>query len=180
MKECSKQHSKAWLELMGAYQEFRTKLFYWVQESDDVKHHDLSMELGIPIITRDLQQRLLVMNFLSSTDMWDEKAILLVYEELTKIALQEQDEIAAYARMALKKIKHQTERIHIADKVFQLATIEKKQEEPDCVLFQNGCMLLHDLGCKEQLKHYIYEYKDDITLASGLDETDLNELVELT
>ena len=37
--------------------------------------------------------------------MWDEKALLLVQKELTAIALQEQDEIAAFARMALSKIK---------------------------------------------------------------------------
>lgn len=180
MKQFSEQHSKTWLELMAAYQEFRTKMFDWAKERDEVKHHDLHMELSIPILKRDLHKRLLVMNLLSSTDMWDEKAILLIYQELTKIALQEEDEIAAYARMTLKKIKHQPERVKIADEVFIVAAEEKKQEKPDGVVFHNGCMLLHDLGCKEQLKQFIYEYKDHIYLASGLDETDLSELVEST
>ena len=44
-------------------------------------------------------------------EMWDEKALLLVLKELTAIALQEQDEIAAYARMALSKIKDPSERL---------------------------------------------------------------------
>lgn len=178
MEECNEQHSKQWLELMGAYQKFRTKLFHWAQESDAVKHRDLHMELSIPILQRELHQRLVLLNLLSGTEMWDEKAIELVFGELTEIALQEQDEIAAYARMALKKIKHQPERIQIAETVFLLAAAEENQAKPDCVLFHNGCMLLHDLGCKEQLERFISEYKDLITLASGLEETDFNELVE--
>lgn len=145
---------------------------------NDIKYHDLHLELSIPIVQRDLYKRLLVINFLRSTDMWDEKSILLVSDELTEIALQEQEEVAAYARMALKKIKCCPERIDIADKVFILAAIEEKREKQDYVVFHNGCMLLYDLGCKAQLKQFIDEYKGLIYLASGLNETDLNELVE--
>lgn len=176
--EFSREHSEAWLELMTAYQDFRVKIFNWTKEENDIKYHDLHLELSIPIGQRDLYKRLLVMNFLRSTDMWDEKSILLVSDELTEIAMQEQEEAAAYARMALKKIKYWPERIDIADKVFILAAIEEKQEKQDYVVFHNGCMLLYDLGCKVQLKRFIDEYKDLIYLASGLNETDLNELAE--
>lgn len=34
------------------------------------------MELSIPIIERDLQKRLEIINLLKNTDMWDEKEIL--------------------------------------------------------------------------------------------------------
>ncbi len=34
------------------------------------------MELSIPIIERDLQKRLVIINLLKNTDMWDEKEIL--------------------------------------------------------------------------------------------------------
>ncbi len=180
MIEFSKEHSNAWLELMTAYQEFRAKVFYWAKENNDVKFHDLYIELSSPIIERDLHKRLLIMDFLRNTDMWDEKAIVLVYKELTKIALQEQEEVAGYAQMVLKKIKHRPERIDIADKVFMLASVEAKQKKPDCMLFHNGCMLLHDLGCKQQLEQFIQEYKHLIYLASGLDEMDLCKLVECT
>ena len=180
MIEFSKEHSKAWLDLMAAYQEFRAKIFHWANENNNVKFHDLYIELSSPIMERNLHRRLLTVNFLQNTDMWDEKAIVLVCEELTDIALQEQDEVAAYSRMALKKIKHCPERSNIANKVFMLASAEAKQEKPDCVLFHNGCMLLHDLGCKEQLEQFIQKYKHLIYLASGLDETDLYELVALT
>lgn len=178
MIEFSKEHSKTWLELMAIYQEFRTKIFNWVKETNNVKYHDLYMELSTPVIKRDLHKRLLVLHFLRNTDMWDGKTILLVYEELTEIALQEQEEVAAYARMTLKKIKHQPERVNIANKIFAIAATEEKQKEPDYVVFHNACMLLYDLGYKEQLKRFIDKYKDFIYLASGLDETDLNELVE--
>ncbi len=180
MIEFSKEHSDTWLELMATYQEFRTKVFYWAKENDDVKFHDLYMELSLPIIERDLHKRLLIMNFLQSTDMWDEKAILLVYEVLTEIALQEQDEVSAYARIVLKKIKHRPERVDIAKNISVIAREEAKQENPDCIIFHNGCMLLHDLGCKEQLEQFIEKYKHLIYLASGLDETDLLELLEST
>ncbi len=174
----SEKHSKAWLELMEAYQEYRAKLFNWVKENEDIKYHDLYMELSIPLLERDLHKRLLIMDFLRNTDMWDQKAIISVCEELTWIALQEQDEIAAYAREALKKIKYCPERMNIADKVFALLAIEEEQEKSDCVVFYNGCMLLYDLGCKEHLKRFIDQYKDFVYMASGLDETDLNQMVE--
>ena len=60
---------------------------------------------------RELHRRMLVVDLLRSTEMWDEKALLLVQKELTAIALQEQDEVAAYARMALFKLKGQSERL---------------------------------------------------------------------
>ncbi len=41
-----------------------------------MKYHDLYMELSIPIIERDLQKRLVIINLLKNTDMWDEKEIL--------------------------------------------------------------------------------------------------------
>lgn len=180
MIEFSKEHSKSWLELMTAYQEYQTKLFHWVKENDATKHHDLYMELHTPIIERDMHKRLLVINFLKSTDMWDKQAILLVYQELTEIALREEEEIAAYARMTLKKIKCQAEQINIAHKVFALAASEEKQENPDYLVFHNGCILLHDLGCQEPLKRFIAKYKNFIYLASGLDEADLKELIKST
>ena len=36
--------------------------------------------------------------------MWDGNAILSAFEELIQIALQEQEEVAAYARATLKKL----------------------------------------------------------------------------
>ncbi len=178
MIDFSKEHSKAWLELMTAYQDYRAKIFNWAKENDDVKYHDLYIELSTPMVKRDLHKRLLIMNFLSNTDMWDEKSIISVCEELTKIALQEQEEVAAYARMTLKKIKHRSERINIAEQVLMLAAAEEKQEKTDYDIFHNGCMLLFALGCKEHLKQFIDKYKSFIYSASGLDEADLNELVE--
>lgn len=59
-----------------------------------------------------------------------------------------------------------------------MAAVEEKQEKPDCDIFHNGCMLLFDLGCKEHLKQFIDKYRGLIYSASGLDEEDLNELVE--
>ena len=41
-----------------------------------MKYHDLYMELSIPIIERNLQKRLEIINLLKNTDMWDEKEIL--------------------------------------------------------------------------------------------------------
>lgn len=178
MIEFSKEHSKAWLELMAVYQDYKVKIFNWAKENTDVKYHDLYIELNPPLLKRDLHKRLLIMDFLRNTDMWDENAILSVFEELTKIALQEQEEVAAYARMTLKKIKHCSERIKIAEQVLMLAAAEEKQEQPDCDIFHNGCMLLFDLGCKEHLRQFIGKYRDFIYSASGLDEADLNELVE--
>jgi len=178
MIDFDKEHSEAWLELMAAYQDYRVRIFNWAKEKDEIKYRDLHMELSTPLVERDLHKRLLILNFLRSTDMWDEKAIVSVSEELTRIALQEQEEAAAYARMALKKIKRHPERMSIADQVLLLAEAEAKQENPDCEVFHNGCMLLFDLGCKEHLRRFIDAYKDFIYSASGLDEADLNELAE--
>lgn len=178
MIEFSKEHSEAWLELMTAYQNYRSKIFSWVNENPDVKYLDLYIELSPQPLKRDLHKRLLVMDFLRNTDMWDENAILSVFEELTQISLQEQEEVAAYARATLKKIKRCSERIKIADQVIMLAALEEKQEKPDCNIFHNGCMLLFDLGCKEHLRQFIGKYRDFIYSASGLDGADLNELVE--
>ncbi len=178
MIEFSEEHSKTWLELMAVYQDYRFKIFNWVKENPDVKYLDLYIELSPHLLKRDLHKRLLVLDFLRSTDMWDENAILSVFEELTQIALQEQEEVAAYARITLKKIRRCSERIKIADYVLMLAAVEEKQEKPDCDIFHNGCMLLFDLGCKEHLKQFIDKYRGLIYSASGLDEEDLNELVE--
>lgn len=60
MIEFSKEHSQSWLELMASYQHFREKIFDWIKESDDIKHHDLSIELSTPILERDLHKCLLV------------------------------------------------------------------------------------------------------------------------
>ena len=103
MIEFSKDHSSAWMEMMSAYQIFRAKLFDWAHEPDQKKQKDLLLELD-SWENRDIHRRMLVVDLLRSTEMWDEKALLLVLKEPTAIALQEQDEIAAYARMALSKI----------------------------------------------------------------------------
>ena len=142
MIEFDKDHSSTWIEMMSAYQVFRAKLFDWANEPDQVKQKDLLMELG-SWKNRDLHRRMLVVDLLRSTEMWDEKALLLVLKELTAIALQEQDEIAAYARMALSKIKDPSERLTIADEVLRLAAVEEEKAEPDPVVFHNGCLLLY-------------------------------------
>ncbi len=178
MIEFNKEHSSTWLELMAAYQNFREKIFYWAKENDNTKYHDLSIELSTPILERDLFKRLLIIDFLQSTDMWDETAILLIYKQLTDIALQEQDEIAAGARIALQKIRPQSQRANIADEIFAFAAIEAEKKEPDCIVFHNGWMLLYDLNCKEQLEQFIDKYHHFIYLACGFDETDLRKLVE--
>lgn len=179
MIEFSKEHSEAWLELMAAYQDYQSKIFNWAHENPDVKYLDLHMELhAVPLHERDLHKLLLVTNFLRSTDMWDEKAIVLIWEELTRVALQEQDEAAAWARLALRKIRYRPERMNIAEYVFALSASEEGQKTPDDMVFHNGCMLLYDLGCKEQLRQFIDQYRDFIYSASGLDEADLNALVE--
>lgn len=107
MIEFDKDHSSAWIEMMSAYQVFRAKLFDWANEPDQVKQKDLLMELG-SWKNRDLHRRMLVVDFLRSTEMWDKKAIILLKKELTAIALQEQDEVAACARMALLKLQMPT------------------------------------------------------------------------
>lgn len=73
MIEFDKDHSSAWLEMMSAYQFFRSKLFDWTHEPDQVKQKDLLLELG-SWEGRDLHRRMLVVNLLRSTEMWDEKA----------------------------------------------------------------------------------------------------------
>ena len=152
MIEFSKDHSSAWMEMMSAYQVFRAKLFDWAHEPDQKKQKDLLLELD-SWENRDIHRRMLVVNLLRSTEMWDEKALLLVLKELTAIALQEQDEIAAYARMALSKIKDQSERLTIADEVLRLAAVEGEKPEPDPVIFHNGCLLLFKPMLFRWVKH---------------------------
>lgn len=84
------EHSSSWLELMEYYQQYRAAVFRWVNEAEDVRRKDLLMELT-PLFSkeRSLSRRLLVTDFLHSTDMWDEKTIALVWKELTQIALAE-------------------------------------------------------------------------------------------
>ena len=141
MIEFSRDHSSAWMEMMSAYQVFRVKLLDWAHEPDQIKQTDLLLELD-SWENRDLHRRMLVVDLLRSTEMWDKKALLLVQKELTAIALQEQDEIAAYARMALSKLKDQSERCTIADEVLRLVAVEKEKAKPDPVVFHNGCLLL--------------------------------------
>lgn len=129
MIEFDKNHSTTWTEMMSAYQIFREKLFDWTHESDQVKQKDLLQELD-SWESRDLHRRMLVVDFLRSTEMWDKKSLLLVQKELTAIALYEQDEVAAYARMALSKFKNQPERLAIADEVLHLAAIETEKATP--------------------------------------------------
>ena len=157
MIEFSKDHSSAWMEMMSAYQVFRAKLFDWAHEPDRKKQKDLLLELD-SWENRDIHRRMLVVNLLRSTEMWDEKALLLVLKELTAIALQEQDEIAAYARMALSKIKDQSERLTIADEVLRLAAVEGEKPEPDPVIFHNGCLLLFNLHCEAEFSQYVDRY----------------------
>ena len=87
-----------------SYQIFRARLFDWSREPDQVKQRDLLLELG-SWENRDLNRRTLVADLLRSAEMWDEKALLLVQKELTAIALQEQEVIAAFVRMALSSSK---------------------------------------------------------------------------
>lgn len=87
MIEFSKDHSSAWMEMMSAYQIFRAKLFDWAHEPDQKKQKDLLLELD-SWENRDIHRRMLVVDLLRSTEMWDEKALLLVLKELTAIALQ--------------------------------------------------------------------------------------------
>lgn len=108
--------------------------------------------------------------------MWDTGAIMLIQEELTEVALTEQSEVAAWARMALEKIKSKPERLAIADKVAAIAVNEANKEEPDYDVFHNGCMLLRDLQCKEHFIKFVEEYKSLIYLAYGLDEKDLEDM----
>lgn len=175
MIEFDKDHSSAWMEMMSAYQLFRSKLFDWTHEPDPVKQKDLLLELG-SWEGRDLHRRMLVVDLLRSTEMWDQKALLLVQKELTAVALQEQDEVAAYARMALSKLKGQPERLAIADEVLHLAAVEQEKAEPDPVVFHNGCLLLYDLKCEAQFSQYADRYGNLIEQAYGLDEKDLADM----
>lgn len=174
----SEEHSEAWIELVTAYQEFIGKIFNWAREKDSIKYQDLFMELGAPVNSkeRDLHRRLLVTDLLRDTAMWDEKAILLASRELTEVALKEQEEVACYARMALKKIKHRSERLAIADQVFALAEAEEKEETPDNGVFYCGCMLLYELECKDHFSLFIERYSDSIYMSCGLDKNDLEDM----
>ena len=175
MIEFGKDHSSAWMEMMLAYQVFQAKLFDWAHEPDQKKQKDLLLELD-SWENRDLHRRMLVVDLLRSTEMWDEKALLLVRKELTAVALQEQDEIASYARMALSKLKDQSERLTIANEVLRLAAVEEEKAEPDPVVFHNGCLLLYDLQCEEQFSWYADRYGTLIEQAYGLDKKDLAEM----
>jgi len=175
MIEFDKNHSTAWMEMMSAYQVFRAKLFDWTHESDQVKQKDLLQELG-SWESRDLHRKMLVADFLRSTEMWDKNSLLLVQKELTAAALYEQEETAAYARMALSKFKGQPERLAIADEVLHLAAVEKEKADPDPVVFHNGCLLLYDLGCEAEFSQYADCYGNLIEQAYGLDEKGLADM----
>lgn len=175
MIEFDKNHSTAWMEMMSAYQIFRAKLFDWTHEPDQVKQKDLLQELG-SWESRDLHRRMLVVDFLRSTEMWDKKSLLLVQKELTAAALYEQEEAAAYARMALSKFKGQPERLAIADEVLHLAAVETEKADPDPVVFHNGCLLLYDLRCEAAFSQYADCYGTWIEQAYGLDKKDLADM----
>ena len=96
--------------------------------------------------------------------------------ELTAIAIQEQDEVAACARMALLKLKCQPERLAIADEVLRMAAVEEEKAEPDPVVFHNGCLLLYDLQCETQFSQYTDRYANLIEQAYGLDKNDLTDM----
>ena len=89
MIEFGKDHSPAWLELMSAYQIFRARLFDWSREPDQVKQRDLLLELG-SWENRDLNRRTLVADLLRSAEMWDEKALLLVADEVLRLVAEEE------------------------------------------------------------------------------------------
>lgn len=175
MIEFDKDHSMAWMEMMSAYQVFRAKLFDWAHEPDQIKQKDLLLEIG-SWENRDLHRRMLVVDLLRSTEMWDEKTLLLVQKELTAVALHEQDEVAAYVRMALSKFKGQPESLAIADEVLHLAAVETEKADPDPVVFHNGCLLLYDLRCETQFSQYADRYANLIEQAYGLDKKDVADM----
>ena len=175
MIEFGKDHSSAWMEMMSAYQVFREKLFDWAHEPDQKKQKDLLLKLD-SWENRDIHRRMLVVDLLRSTEMWDEKALLLVLTELTANRLQEQDEIAAYARMALSKLKGRSKRLAIADEVLRLVAEEEGKAEPDPVVFHNGCLLLYDLHCEAEFSQYADRYANLIEQAYGLDGKDLTDM----
>lgn len=118
-----------------------------------------------------------MVDFLRSTQMWDEKALLSIQKELTAIALQEQDEIAASPRTPLTELKRRSERLAIADEVLGLAAVEEEEKaEPDPVVFHNGCLLLYDLQCEAQFSQYAARYGNLVELAYGLDEKNLADM----
>ena len=124
MIEFSKDHSQAWIEMMSAYQVFREKLFDWSHEPDHKKQKDLLLELDT-WESRNIHKRMLVVDFLRSTEMWDKKAILLVLKELTGIAIHEHEEIAAYTRihngcLILHDMHCKTEFSHYVDRYANL------------------------------------------------------------
>ena len=126
MIEFSLEHSVKWLEIMQAYQKYRAAIFNECKEEETVKYQDLFMELGALIDSRErnIDRRLLVKDFLRSTDMWDIKAILLVCDELIKVALVEQEEVAAWAREFFCKIKSRPDCLSIAYRISILANKE--------------------------------------------------------
>ena len=97
-------------------------------------------------------------------------------KKLTAIALQEQEVIAAFVRMALSKLKGRSERLAIADEVLRLVAEEEGKAEPDPVVFHNGCLLLYDLHCEAELSQYAARYANLIEQAYGLDGKDLAEM----
>ena len=177
MIEFSQGHSVSWLELMQSYQQYRTAIYNWSKEENAVKYKDISMEL-VPVFSQDrnLHRRLLVTDFLQSTDMWDENAISLVWRELTQVALKEQEEVAAWADMALQKLKNHPTILCVADEIFHLDENELKKEEPDFLVFSNGCILLWRLKCKDIFSRFCQRYKEQIFIASGFDEKDLEDM----
>ena len=179
MTKFHKDHSLSWLKLMECYQQYRIAVFQWVKEKEDIRRKDLLMELT-PLFgkERNLNRRLLVTDFLHSTDMWDEKTIALVWKELTQIALAEQEEVAGWAVQALLKIKSLSIRECIIEETFALAQQELEKDKPDFVLFGMGCTLLWHLGSKESFERFCTLYKNQIYLGIGLDDTDFKEMMQ--
>ena len=80
MIEFSKDHGRAWMEMMSAYQIFRAKLFDWAHELDQIKQKDLLLELD-SWENRELHRRMLVVDLLRSTEMWEVLRLAAVEEE---------------------------------------------------------------------------------------------------
>ena len=180
MTEFSPDHSSSWLKLMTAYEQYRQAPFYWIKEDNTVKYEDLRIELEPPVLSkeRDLLRRLLVVNFLSGSDIWDaDNTISLIQDALTEVALTEHVEISCLARKALQKIKNTSKRKAIAEKIMNRAAAEAKKEKPDYDIFHNGCLLLLDLNRRNEYLDFIGCYKEFIFLAYGLDEEDLKEML---
>ncbi|MUU10459.1 MAG: hypothetical protein EP146_03320 [Oscillibacter sp.] len=113
--------------------DFRARLFDWSREPDQVKQRDLLLELGSwenRISTEERWWRI----FYAAPRCGMKKPLLLVQKELTAIALQEQEVIAAFVRMALSKLKGRSERLAIADEVLRLVAEEEgKRSRPCCI-----------------------------------------------